>query len=57
MAFLELNRRGGRLNEAQAAMRDHLAGCGFDYLCADSVEVAIAWLKARGILKGGFAVQ
>jgi len=25
MAFLELKRRGGRLNEAQAAMRDHLA--------------------------------
>ena len=34
-------------------MRDHLVGCGFDYLCTDSVDVAVAWLQARGILRGG----
>jgi hypothetical protein len=34
-------------------MRDHLGRCGFDYLCTDSVEVAIGWLQARGILRGG----
>ena len=34
MAFLELKRRGsGRLSDEQAAMRDHLVGCGFAYLC------------------------
>ena len=57
MAFLELKRRGGRLSEPQQAMRDHLIGCGFDYLCTDDVEVAIQWLKDRGILRGGFHVQ
>jgi hypothetical protein len=45
--------RGGRLNEAQAAMREHLVGCGFDYLCTDDIEAAICWLKARGVLRSG----
>ena len=27
-------------------MRDHLVDCGFDYLCTDSVDAAIGWLKA-----------
>jgi hypothetical protein len=31
-------------------MRDHLIGCGFDYLCTDNVDVAIGWLQSRGIL-------
>ena len=54
MVFLELKRRGsGRLNTAQEAMRDHLVACGFDYLCTDSVDQAIAWLQSRGILRGG----
>lgn len=58
MAFLELKRRGsGRLSAAQEAMRDHLVGCGFDYLCTDSVNQAIEWLKHVGILRGGFTVQ
>jgi len=57
MAFLELKRRGGRLSEAQQAMRDHLEACGFDYLCTDSVDHAIEWLKDAGILRGGFQVQ
>ena len=41
----------------QQAMRDHLEGCGFDYLCTDSVDQAIAWLKHHGVLRGGFSVQ
>jgi len=57
MAFLELKRRGGRLSEAQQAMRDHLEACGFPYLCTDSVDAAIAWLKDAGILRCGFQVQ
>ena len=58
MAGLELKRRGtGRLSAAQEAMRDHLVACGFDYLCTDSVDVAVGWLKGRGILRGGFTVQ
>jgi hypothetical protein len=43
--------------QAQAAMRTHLEGCGFPYLCTDSVDVAIEWLKDAGILRGGFTVQ
>jgi hypothetical protein len=31
-------------------MRAHLEGCGFPYLCTDSVDEAIAWLKHHGIL-------
>jgi hypothetical protein len=57
MAFLELKRRGGRLSEAQEAIRDHLVGCGFDYLVTDDPDAAIAWLQARGILRGGFTVM
>ena len=59
MVFLELKRRGSRLSEAQQAMRAHLEGCGFDfdYLCTDSVDQAIDWLKQHGILRGRFSVQ
>jgi hypothetical protein len=39
---------------SQAAMRDHLEACGFDYLCTDSTNQAIAWLTARGVLEGRF---
>ena len=42
--------------DAQQAMRDHLVDCGFDYLCTESVEVAIGWLQARGILRGGMVL-
>jgi hypothetical protein len=56
-AFIELKRRGGRLSPAQQAMRDHLECCGFAYLCTDSVDQAIEWLKHHGILRGGFSVQ
>jgi hypothetical protein len=28
-------------------------GLRFPYLCTDSVEAAVAWLQARGILRGG----
>jgi hypothetical protein len=43
MFFLDLKRRGGRLSEPQGAMRDHLVGCGFAYLCTNSVDRA--WSK------------
>ena len=32
--------RGGRLNEAQAAMREHLERCGFEYLMTDDIDQA-----------------
>ena len=39
--------------EVQAAMRDHLEGCGFPYLVTDNVGQAVAWLKQHGILRDG----
>ena len=57
IVFVEMKRRGGRLSEPQAAMRAHLEACDFDYLCTDSVDQAIAWLKHHGILNGRFTVQ
>lgn len=57
MVFLELKRRGGRLSESQAAMKRHLEDCGFPYLCTDSVDQAIEWLKQHSVLRGGFSVQ
>ncbi len=33
-----------------------LEGCGFAYLCTDSVDQAIGWLQARGILGGGIVM-
>jgi hypothetical protein len=57
LVFLELKRRGGRLSAAQQAMRAHLESYGFDYLCTDSVDLAISWLKAHGILRDRFTVQ
>ena len=50
-------RRGGRLSDAQAAIRDHLVRCGFAYLCTASTSEAIAWLKVHGVPRGGFEVQ
>lgn len=54
MAFLELKRRGGRLSEAQLTMPGHLEGCGFTYLCTDSVDAQAprhpAW-RVRGAVK------
>jgi hypothetical protein len=55
--FYELKRRGGRLSDEQRAMRDHLEGCGFAYLCTDSVDEATEWLKHYGILRDRFSVQ
>jgi hypothetical protein len=38
MVFLELKRRGGRLSEAQAAMRAHLRDCSFAYLAISDID-------------------
>jgi hypothetical protein len=57
MVFLELKRRGGRLSEAQAAIRARLRDCGFAYLATSDIDLAIEWLKQHGVLRGGFTVQ
>ena len=40
---------------SQAAMREHLESCGFEYLVSDDADVVIEALKAAGILRGGFS--
>jgi hypothetical protein len=41
--------------EGKCGSLRYAKGCGFAYLCTDSVDEAIAWLKQHGILRGGFA--
>lgn len=52
LLFLEMKRKGGRPSPDQVAVAAHLAHCGFDYLCAQSYQDAVAALVARGILRG-----
>jgi hypothetical protein len=54
MAFLELKRRGGRLSEAQQAMRDHLVTCGFAYLCTDESRRRSTGSRCAGFCAAGF---
>lgn len=56
--WLELKRQGsGRVSEAQLAIFEHLAVCGFPILVTSSLDEAIATLKDRGILRSNFEVQ
>lgn len=56
--WLELKRlRGGHVSEDQAAVAAHLVACGFSLLITNSVDDAIAELKALGILRSNFEVQ
>ncbi|UQD96071.1 hypothetical protein [Bradyrhizobium japonicum] len=56
--WLELKRRGlGRMSDAQANIASHLITCGFDYLCTDNVNDAVATLKDLGILRSNIEVQ
>jgi hypothetical protein len=56
--WLELKRKGsGRLSDGQHDMAMHLVACGHAYLCTDSVDEAVAQLKALGILRSTVNVQ
>lgn len=58
MFWLELKRAGsGRVSEAQAEIFAHLMACGFPLLITNSLDDAVAELKARGILRSNFEVQ
>lgn len=50
LVWLELKRRGNKLSPAQEKIEAHLRQCGFDYLVADNVRDAVAWLRSFGIL-------
>jgi len=50
--FLELKRRGGRVNEAQSAVFAHIVACGFAFLITDNYEDARDTLIDLGILRG-----
>jgi len=49
--FLELKRVGSGMSEAQIAVHAHLMACGFGYLCTNSIDEAVATLKALGIVR------
>jgi hypothetical protein len=56
--WLELKRsKRGRLSADQSEMAKHLIGCGFDYLCTNSFDGAVAALIERGILQSRVHVQ
>ena len=57
LVWLELKRRGNKLSEDQEEIEAHLRECGFDYLVTDSVNEAIAWLQAHGVLPSTIGVQ
>jgi len=48
---LELKRDGGRMSEAQIAVHSHLMACGCGYLMTNSIDEAVATLKALGIVR------
>jgi hypothetical protein len=56
LVWLELKRKGNKLNEAQQEIEQHLRECGFEYLVTDNVNEAIAWLKRLGILRATIGV-
>ena len=57
LVWLELKRKGKKLNEAQQQIEKHLRKCGFEYLVTDNVNEAISWLKRLGILLANIEVQ
>src|SRR5580765_8238802 len=52
VAFLELKRRGSRLDENQSAVAGHLEDAGHRYAMTDSFEEAVATLVQWKILRG-----
>jgi hypothetical protein len=57
VCFIELKRRSkGRLSDAQDDIAQHLQSCGIPYLCTSSIEEAVAFLKAHGIVRATIEV-
>jgi hypothetical protein len=49
---LELKTATGRLSADQVRVADEMRSAGADVGCAYGLDAAIAWLEARGILRG-----
>jgi hypothetical protein len=49
--FLELKRRGGSQSDEQANVALHVIRSGFDYLCTDNLDEAVAVLRDLGIVR------
>jgi hypothetical protein len=54
---VELKAKGGRLSEAQAAVRHHLEQAGHGYLVSSDYREIVETLKSWGVLRGGISVQ
>jgi hypothetical protein len=54
---IELKAKGGKLSEAQAAVKLHLEQAGHGYLCSDDYRDVIETLKGWGVLRSGIHVQ
>jgi VRR-NUC domain len=49
---LELKAQGGRLSDAQAEALEAMRAAGADTGVTHGLDAALAWLTARGILRG-----
>ncbi|MBO4221995.1 hypothetical protein [Bradyrhizobium neotropicale] len=57
VCFIELKRaRKGRLSVAQSDIAQHLKACDIPYLCTNSINEAVAFLKAHGIVRATIQV-
>jgi hypothetical protein len=57
VCFIELKAKGGRLSEAQIAVRQHLVASDHGYLCSSDFREVVETLKAWGVVRGGINVQ
>lgn len=51
VVFIELKRRGSHQSDEQANVAHHILRSGFDYLCVDNLDDAIAALRDFGIVR------
>jgi hypothetical protein len=50
--LLELKAEGGRLSDAQRLAHEELRAAGAEVATATGLDEALAWLEARGLLRG-----
>jgi hypothetical protein len=51
LVFLELKRRGSHQSDEQANVAHHILRSGFDYVCVDNLDDALAALRDFGIVR------
>ena len=51
LVFLELKRRHETMSDTQANIAHHIMRSGFDYVCVDNLDDAVATLREFGIVR------